>query len=109
MNVDIEKLSQEELLELNRRIVRRLDYLHSLKTRSQLDRFEPGDRVSFQSDGRTVEGIVVRVNRKTLSVRTKDTHWNIHPRFLSKVICIGNEADEKTRNDQPFEKTSNHN
>jgi len=85
MPIDIEKLSLEELLDLNRRIVRRIEYLHSLKTRAHLDRFEVGDRVSFQSDGRAVEGIVVRVNRKTLSVKTKDTRWNIHPRFVTKL------------------------
>ncbi len=86
MSFDIEKLSLEELNALNRRVVDRLRYLHSLKTRAQLDRFEVGDRVSFQSDGRTVEGTVVRVNRKTLSVHTDHhSHWNIHPKFLTKV------------------------
>ncbi|HBL15639.1 MAG TPA: hypothetical protein DD417_02450 [Elusimicrobia bacterium] len=85
MPIDIEKLSLEELLDLNRRIVRRIDYLHSLKTRAHLDRFAVGDRVSFQSDGRAVAGIVVRVNRKTPSVKTKDTHWNIHPRFVTRL------------------------
>ena len=85
MSIDIEKLALEELIDLNRRVVRRIQYLASLKTRAQLDRFEVGDKVTFQSDGRAVEGIVVRVNRKTLSIRTKDTHWNIHPKFLTKV------------------------
>ena len=85
MQFDIEKLSLEELAALNRRVVDRLRYLHSLKTRAQLDRFEVGDRVSFQSDGRAVEGIVVRVNRKTLSIHTEHSHWNIHPKFLTKV------------------------
>ena len=92
MSIDIEKLSLEDLSDLNRRIVRRIQYLASLKTRAQLDRFEVGDRVTFQSDGRAVEGIVVsrlpagrQVNRKTLSIRTKDTHWNIHPKFLTKL------------------------
>ena len=85
MLIDIEKFSLEELFDLNKRIVRRIEYLHSLKTRSHLDKFEVGDRVTFQSDGRVVEGIVTRVNRKTLSVRTKDTRWNIHPRFVAKV------------------------
>ena len=85
MPIDIEKLSVEELIELNKRVVRRIEYLHSLKTRAHLDRFEVGDRVTFQSDGRIVEGIVTRVNRKTLSVRTKDTRWNIHPRFVTKI------------------------
>lgn len=85
MSFDIEKLSLDELIALNRRVVDRIQYLHSLKTRAQLDRFEVGDRVSFQSDGRVVEEIVVRVNRKTLSIHTDHSHWNIHPRFLTKV------------------------
>jgi len=91
MHIDIEKLSLEELLELNRRVVRRIDYLHSLKTRAHLDRFEPGDRISFQSDGHAVEGVVLRVNSKTLSIRTKDAHWNIHPRFVTKLPVSGGE------------------
>ena len=85
MSIEIEKLSIEELMDLNKRIIRRIEYLHSLKTRAHLDRYEVGDKVTFQSDGRTVEGIVTRVNRKTLSVRTKDTRWNIHPKFVTKV------------------------
>ncbi|MBI4376456.1 MAG: hypothetical protein HY549_08405 [Elusimicrobia bacterium] len=85
MPIDIDKLSLEELLDLNKRVVRRVEYLQSLKTRAHLDRFEPGDRVSFQSEGRMIEGMVVRVNQKTLSIKTKDTYWRIHPRFLTKL------------------------
>jgi hypothetical protein len=83
--MDIEKMTLEQLLDLNKRVVRRIDYLHSLKTRAHLDRFEIGDRVSFQSEGRPVEGVVVRVSQKTLSIKTKDTYWRIHPRFLTKL------------------------
>ncbi len=105
-DTDIEKLSLEELLELNRRVVRRIDYLHNLKTRAHLDRFEPGDKVSFQSDGHAVQGLVVRVNSKTLSIRTKDTHWNIHPRFVTKLPETGGEAppvlrELETKNNKP--------
>ena len=98
MPIDIEKLSLDELIDLNRRVVRRIQYLASLKTRAQLDRFEVGDRVTFQSDGRAVEGIVVRVNRKTLSIRTKDTHWNIHPKFLTKVSGGPTDLPQDIRN-----------
>lgn len=98
MPFDIEKLSLEELIALNRRLVDRIRYLHSLKTRAQLDRFEVGDRVSFQSDGRTVEGIVVRVNRKTLSIHTEHSHWNIHPKFLTKVSGSASSLPQDVRN-----------
>lgn len=83
--MDIEKLSLEQLLELNNRIVRRIEYLHGLKTRAHLDRFEIGDRVNFQSEGRQVEGVVIRVNQKTISIKTADSYWRIHPRFLTRI------------------------
>jgi hypothetical protein len=98
LQFDIEKLSLEELIGFNRRIVDRIRYLHSLKTRSQLDRFEIGDRVSFQSDGRSVEGIVVRINRKTLSIHTEHSHWNIHPKFLTKVSGSASKLPQDVRN-----------
>lgn len=83
--MDIDRLSLEQLLELNRRIVHRVEYLQRLKTQAHLDRFDLGDRVSFQSEGRQVEGLVIRVNQKTVSIKTKEGIWRIHPRFLTKM------------------------
>lgn len=83
--MDIEKLSLEQLIELNRRIVRRIRYLSEIKTGDALRKFEIGDRVSFQNEGRTVEGMVVRVNQKTATIQTKEGSWRIPPRFLTKV------------------------
>lgn len=57
--------------------------------RAHLDKFELGDRVAFRSDGRTVEGVVIRVNRKTLTVKTPDSRWKVHPNFVSKVAQPG--------------------
>ena len=70
MNIDIDKLSLDELIDLNRRVVHRIQYLSSLKTRAQLDRYEIGDHVTFQSEGRAVAGVAIRVNRKTLNIHT---------------------------------------
>lgn len=99
MSVDIEKLSLDELIDLNRRVVRRIQYLVSLKTRAQLDRFEIGDRVTFQSEDRAVSGVVIRVNRKTLSIHTDDHgHWNIHPKFLTKVQTANSPLPQDVRN-----------
>ena len=82
--MDIEKLSLEQLLDLNRRVVRRLEYLQGLRTKAHLDRFQVGDRVSFLSEGKIVAGVVIRVNQKTISIKTKDSYWRIPPRFLTK-------------------------
>lgn len=92
MALEIERMSLEELFALHKRVVRRIEYLQSLKTATELNQFAVGDRVSFQSDGRALEGVVVRVNRKTLSVRTEDSHWTIHPRFLTKRSSQGSGA-----------------
>jgi hypothetical protein len=89
---DVEKLSLEELIDLNKRVVRRIEYMMSLKTRSQLDRFELGERVVFHSEGRHIEGVVIRVNRKTLSVKTGEGYWNIHPRFVTKLTGLKTET-----------------
>jgi hypothetical protein len=83
--MDIDKLSLEQLLDLNKQVVRRIEYLQSLKTQAHLDRYEAGDRVSFPSEGRQIEGVVIRVNQKTISIKTKDSYWRIHPRFLTKL------------------------
>ncbi len=87
MDMDIDKLSLDELRRLNKRVVMRIRYLHSLKTQAQLDSFQVGDRVSFQGEGcgHKLEGGVTRINRKTLTVHTPDGHhWTIHPHFLTK-------------------------
>lgn len=89
MPINIENLSLDELFDLNKRIIHRVRYLQSLKTRAALEKFELGDRVAFQSDGRTIEGIVIRVNQKTLSVKTKDARWNLSPRFVTKLSPAG--------------------
>ncbi len=99
MSVDVEKMSLEELVDLNRRVVYRIQYLASVKTRAQLDWFDVGDRVTFQCDGRAVSGTVIRVNRKTLSIHTDDHHhWNIHPKFLTKVQGSTSQLPQDVKN-----------
>ncbi|MEA3307582.1 MAG: hypothetical protein U9Q34_07335 [Elusimicrobiota bacterium] len=78
---DIERLSLEQLFDLNRRIIRRIEYLRSLN----LYRFKVGDRVSFQDAERVVEGLVVRINRKTISVDTPGASWRLPPSLLTKL------------------------
>ncbi len=85
MSIDIDKLSKEQLLALNRRIVERLNYLAARETLEVSKKFRVGDTVEFQSEESTIQGIVIRINRKTLSIRTKEGQWNIPPQFLKKV------------------------
>jgi len=69
MGFDITKLSEDELLELNRRVVERLQFIRSAKSLTQLARFSVGMAVEFDTDdGRTISGTVARLNQKTATV-----------------------------------------
>ena len=60
MAVDIDGLTEPELVDLNRRIVERLRLLQQMRAHKQMLAFKIGDRVAFQADGRgAVEGMLV--------------------------------------------------
>lgn len=88
MKIDIDKLSEAELVDLNNRIVERLRFLNQKRTHEQMLKFRIGDRVTFQSEGRPeVVGMLTRYNRKTVTVITDDgQHWNVSPVFLKKAV-----------------------
>ena len=87
MAIDIDQLTEAELIDLNRRIVERLRLLHQMRAHATMLKFSIGDRVTFDTeDGRTVVDALVRYNKKTVSVVTDDGHrWNVSPRFLRPV------------------------
>jgi len=84
-NIDIEKLSHEELYDLYRRIVRRINALQRSRMAEKLQEFDIGDEVSFEHEGNIISGTVIRVNKKTLSVRTGGGSWYISPGLASKL------------------------
>lgn len=86
MKIDIDKLNEDELIDLNNRIVARLRFLNHMRAHSQMLDFRIGDRVTFQPDGRPpLFGIVTRYNKKTVTVITDGgQHWNVAPALLRK-------------------------
>lgn len=92
MEFDIDKLSREELLELNHRIVERLKYLASREALELSKQFKVGEIVEFRGGKNMVRGVIIRINRKTMSIKTSEGQWNVHPQFLKKV-----EKSEKNR------------
>ena len=84
MKIDIDKLSEAELIDLNHRIVERLRFLNQRRAHEQMLKFKIGDRVTFQPEGLPpVVGMLTRYNRKTVTVITDDgQHWNVSPRFM---------------------------
>jgi hypothetical protein len=87
MKIDIDKLSEEELIDLNQRIVERLRFLNQMRAHSQMLDFSIGERVTFQPEGRALlAGIVIRYNRKTVTVITDaGQRWNVAPGLLRKA------------------------
>jgi hypothetical protein len=93
MKIDIERLTDSELVDLNHRIVARLRFLHQMRAHSEMLKFKIGDRVAFRSPGqRQVKGMLTRYNKKTVTVTTDDgRQWNVSPTFLRKVDKAGHE------------------
>ena len=85
--IDIDKLTEAELVDLNNRIVERLRFLDHMRAHAEMLEFRIGDRVTFQPQGRAlVVGMLTRYNRKTVTVITDDGHhWNVSPQFLRRV------------------------
>jgi hypothetical protein len=87
MKIDIDKLTEADLIDLNNRIVERLRFLHHMRAHAKMLEFKIGDRVTFQPDGRPlVVGMLTRYNKKTVTVIT-DTgqRWNVAPALLRPV------------------------
>ena len=87
MKIDIDRLTEAELIDLNNRIVERLRFLHQMRSHVEMLEFRIGDRVEFQPDGQPlVVGMLTRYNKKTVTVIT-DTgqRWNVAPVFLRRA------------------------
>jgi hypothetical protein len=87
-DIDVYLLSEDELVDLNRRVVERLQMIRQARRYQQMLTFSAGERVSFVDDrGRVNVGRVIRFNHKTVSIDGEDgRQWRVAPSLLSKVI-----------------------
>jgi hypothetical protein len=87
MKIDIDRLSEAELVDLNHRIVERLRLLQQMRSHVHMMEFKIGERVQFQPDGHPlVTGVLTRYNRKTVTVIAETgQQWNVAPQFLRRV------------------------
>ena len=88
MRIDIDQLTEPELIDLNNRIVERLRFLHQARAHTRMLDFKIGDRVSFQPEGRAmVVGMLTRYNKKSVTVITEaGERWNVAPHFLHRIV-----------------------
>ncbi len=91
MRIDIDGLTEAELIDLNNRIVARLRFLHQARSHKRMLDFKIGDRVSFQPEGREmVVGILTRYNKRTVTVITDaGERWNVAPNLLHRIVESG--------------------
>ncbi len=87
MKIDIDKLTEAELIDLNHRIVARLRFLNQMRAHSQMLDFNIGDRVTIQPEGHPrLVGMLIRYNKKTVTVITDNgQRWNVSPELLRKA------------------------
>lgn len=95
MTIDIDQLSESDLIDLNQRIVERLRFIRQARAHVAMLRFRIGHRVVFEPDGRgPVHGVVVRYNRKSVSVLTEDgQRWTVAPGLLREVAAAGGNVE----------------
>jgi hypothetical protein len=89
MMIDIDRLTEAELHDLNHRIVARLRLMGQVRAHQAMLDFRIGDRVSFHPDGRgPMEGMLTRYNRKTVTVVTDSgEQWNVAPTLLRRAAA----------------------
>ena len=85
--IDIDRLSEAELVDLNHRVVERLRFLQQMRAHAEMLEFSIGDRVSLSHRGHgVVEGMLTRYNRKTVTVIADGgRQWNVSPSLLRRA------------------------
>lgn len=90
MTIDLSQLTEAELVDLNRRIVERLRMIRQVHAHVRMLEFSIGERVCFQTDLRRVEGVLVRYNKKSVTVVTDEgERWTVSPGFLQRAEAKG--------------------
>ena len=85
--INIDHLSEEELIHLNRLVVERLKVLEQMRALRSMVKLHIGQRVCFDPDGRMRTGAIVKFNHKTVVVRTDDQHqWKVAPHYLKPLV-----------------------
>jgi hypothetical protein len=97
MAIDLTKLSEEELIELNHRIIERLQLIRSARSLTQLAGFSVGMVVEFETDdGRMVSGTIARLNRRTATIVTAAGRWRVSPSLLRVAATSASTASTRS-------------
>lgn len=87
----VQSLSDEELHALYHQLGDRMHLARRARELYALKDFHVLDRVSFEHAGRRVEGTVIRINQRTISVMsTGGIRWKVSPQLLRKLESNAN-------------------
>ena len=91
----IEDMDLDQLYELNAYICERIDHLLAKKDQGVLQQLHLGCEVSFETkSGRTLFGIVIKMNKKTVVVLVDGQHqYKLSPGLLKIVKDINQEGN----------------
>jgi len=82
-------LPREELIRINKIIVQRIRTLDNFRAMAANAQYMPGDRVEWRDNfGQPLQGFVIRVNAKTISVVADNDprgHWKVSASLLTKI------------------------
>ncbi|MCB0324978.1 MAG: hypothetical protein KDD69_15450 [Bdellovibrionales bacterium] len=95
--IDIDRLTESELIDLNHRIVERLRFLDQMRAHGTMMKFRRGERVRFRDKrGEWVYGALAKYNQKTVAVISDHgQQWNVSPGFLESVTADNESAADK--------------
>jgi len=80
----LNRLSESDLRLLNRMVVERLKLYHKAKDLKDLAQFNLMDKVYFVHDNKKITGTVIKLNRRSVTVKADDGHrWNVAPALLT--------------------------
>lgn len=79
-------LKHHELQLLHEMVVARIKLVNKASALVSMSRLKIGDQVTWDgSDGEKLEGIIIRLNNKTASVKvSNEGYWKVSPQLLSK-------------------------
>ena len=90
----LERLTEEELAQLNQVVVARLRLMHRIREHGHMTAFRLGQHVEFSDrGGRVLRGVVTRHNSKSVTVIADNgVQWRVAPSLLREASPAGGDA-----------------
>ncbi len=80
------ELNEDQLRELNHKVVERLKLIRRAKSTMYMAKLNILDRVYFVHNGEKMKGTVIRLNPRSVTVALDNGHeWRVTPEFLTKL------------------------